>query len=461
MKKPKVMALFVASVLTLSALTGCGSSEKGEEVQNTNGSETVQNSGQNEESTAQETSDDNIGTPFEKTVNMSLMNSKPEITEALEAGAEIFGNKYNVKIEIYETDNPGDMISQKYAAGDAPTLAIVDAAQVKELAGEKIADLSSEAWCEVGGSDMGYKVDGKVYGMPLTVEGMCILYNKTAVEDLLGEEFVPEDYETIDAFASLIDGLKAAGMETPVILNSEDWSIGQKSYQFIYDYQDGTADGAISFLKDVHDGKTTFEDNEIFNEVYDVFDLFVENNINKDDPLAADYDLNASYLAEGDAAFWLNGTWAWPDFEPYAVEGTEYGILPFPVNDSKAKGTVVADSTKYITVDTVNSDEEQQKAAKMFMDWLVFDAEGQDVLINQCGIVTAFTNIELPPTNPFNQGLKDYIEAGKTCEGANYMPSDHRSVLAPHMQAYIDGKMTRQEIAEKLDEYWRENLPVE
>ena len=35
-----------------------------------------------------------------------------------------FGKEYNVDIEIYETDSPGDTISQKYAAGDAPTIAI-------------------------------------------------------------------------------------------------------------------------------------------------------------------------------------------------------------------------------------------------------------------------------------------------------------------------------------------------
>lgn len=97
----------------------------------------------------------------------------------------------------------------------------------------------------------------------------------------------------------------------------------------------------------------------------------------------------------------------------------------------------------------------------MFLNWLVFDSEGQDVLINQCGIVTAFTNITLEPTNPFNVGLQQYINSGMTAEGANYMPSDHRSVLAANMQAYLDGKMTRAEIAEKLDDYWTENLPVE
>ena len=402
-----------------------------------------------------------IGEAFANTVNISLMNSKPEITDALEEGAALFGSAYNVNIEIVETDNPGLTIAQRYASGDAPTIAIVDSAQVKELAGQRIADLTSEPWVAVGGDAMGYKVDGKIYGMPLTIESMCLLYNKTVIEELLGREFVPEDYVTLDQFQTLVDELVAAGMETPVILCSEDWALGHKPIQYVYDYQDGTKAGAIAFLKDVHNGVTTFEDNEVFNNVYDTLDLFIKYNINRDDPLAADYDLNASYLADGEAAFWVNGTWAWPDFAPYAVEGAEYGILPFPINDSPVQGKVVVDSTKYIVADIINASEEQQQAAKMFLNWLVFDPAGQDVLINKCQIVTAFSNITLPPTNPFNLGLQEYINAGLTIDGASYMPSDHRTVLAPNMQAYAAGEVTRAELATALDNYWTTNLPIE
>ena len=192
-----------------------------------------------------------IGEAFANTVNISLMNSKPEITDALEEGAALFGSAYNVNIEIVETDNPGLTIAQRYASGDAPTIAIVDSAQVKELAGQRIADLTSEPWVAVGGDAMGYKVDGKIYGMPLTIESMCLLYNKTVIEELLGREFVPEDYVTLDQFQTLVDELVAAGMETPVILCSEDWALGHKPIQYVYDYQDGTKAGAIAFLKDV------------------------------------------------------------------------------------------------------------------------------------------------------------------------------------------------------------------
>ena len=80
-----------------------------------------------------------------------------------------------------------------------------------------------------GGELLGVKVDGKTYGFPFCVEAAGLLYNKTAIENITGKEFVPADYQSLDQFKTLLDELKAGGMELPVILNSEDWSIGLHS----------------------------------------------------------------------------------------------------------------------------------------------------------------------------------------------------------------------------------------
>lgn len=177
--------------------------------------------------------------------------------------------------------------------------------------------------------------------------------------------------------------------------------------------------------------------------------------------MAADYDLNASYLVDGETAFWVNGTWAWPDFEPYAEPGSEYGIFHFPINDARTQGKVMASATKYVVLDAISATADQQKAAKMLLNWLVFDPAGQDVLINGCQMVTAFSNIDLPPTNPFNVALQSYIRQGRTIDSCTYDPSDHRSLLAPSMQAYVDGRITREALAAILDDYWKTHLPVE
>ena len=395
-----------------------------------------------------------VGEPMAEKVSITMMNSKPEITKALQAAADKFGAQYNIHIEVTETSSPGDELAKRYNAGDAPTISVVDIANVKDLAREgKICDLGDQPWAAIGGTEMGAVINNVLYGMPLTIEAKADLVNKTAVEKITGEPFDPLKYQTKADFEALLQQLRAGGMENPVIINQEDWSIGSHFVQYFYGIQDGTIAGAEAFIEKVRAGEASFVTDPVFNACMDMFDLYMEYNINKQDPLSADYDLNASYLAEGEAAFWINGTWAWPNTEPFVVEGQEYTIMHMPV-DAGAQGKLLAQATKFIVVDKTDASELQQEAAKKFLNWLIYTDEGQNAMINDCGMVTAFTNILLPPSNPYNVGLKAYIDAGLTCEAVTYLPSDHRSSLSANMQKYLDGAETREEVGKAFDEYW-------
>ena len=398
-----------------------------------------------------------VGQPMAEKVSITMMNSKPEITAALQAAADLFGAAYNVSIEVTETSSPGDELAKRYNAGDAPTISIVDIANVKDLAREdKILDLGDQPWAAIGGKEMGAVINDILYGMPLTIESKALLVNKTAVEKITGETFDPLKYQTKGDFEALLQQLREGGMENPVIINQEDWSIGSHFVQYFYGIQDGTIAGAEAFIEKVRAGEESFADNAVFNACMDMFDLYMEYNINKQDPLSADYDLNADYLAEGEAAFWINGTWAWPNMVPFVQDDQEYTIMHMPT-DAGAQGKLLAQATKYIVVDKADASAEAQEAAKKFLNWLIYTEEGQNAMINECGMVTAFTNITLPPSNPFNVGLKNYIDAGLTCEAVTYLPSDHRSALGANMQKYLDGSETREEVAKAFDAYWAEH----
>ena len=388
-------------------------------------------------------------------VKLTMMNSKPEIEDALEEAVKDYQQKTGVEIEVYSTDKPGEVIAQKYAAGDPATLIIGDYSNIKDVAAEKLLPLNDEKWVADGGDLLGIKVDDNLYGFPLCIEAAGLIYNKTAIEEITGEEFKPEDYVTLDEFKPLLEKLKEGGMESPVILNSEDWSIGQHFLQYIYKMHTGKAEDALAFLDEVRQGKANFEDDAVFNALYDTMDVLIDNNINKADPLAADYDLNASYLAEGESAFWLNGSWAWPDTKEYVDGSMSYGIMPYPVNgDFTSAGQLNANATKFIAIDNVKATPEQQEAAKDFLNWLVYDEEGQDLIVNKCNLVPAFSNIKLDMTNDFNKSVKKYVDEGKV-NAYVPIPSDHRSTLAAYMQKYLAGELDRTELAGYLDDYWK------
>ena len=443
MKLKKIAALTMAAAMT-AGMTGCAS-EKPAETAVAPAAETT--------AAATETADKAEAPASD--VKLTMMNSKPELEDALNAAAAAYKEITGVEIEVYTTDKPGEAIAQKYAAGDPANLMMCDYSNVKDIAAEKLVDLSDEKWMADGGDILGVKVEDKTYGFPFCVEATGILFNRTAIENIIGKEFVPADYVSLDRFKVLLDELRAGGMENPVILNSEDWSIGQHFLQYNYRMQTGKAEDGLKLFEDVKAGNASFTDNEVFNAVFDTLDVFKEYNINKEDPLAADYDLNASYLAEGEAAFWMNGSWAWPDTKEYVDGSMTYGIMPLPVNgDFTSVGQLNANATKFIAIDKVKASPEQQQAAKDFLNWLVYDEAGQDVLVNQCAVVPAFKNITLEMTNDFNVGVKQYVDEGKV-NAYVPIPADHRSSLAAYMQKYLAGEMERTEMAQYMDEYFK------
>lgn len=392
---------------------------------------------------------------FADGVEISLLNSKPEITEALEAAAAEYEAATGVKITVYETSAPGDFLTEAYAAGDPTTLAIIDYANVRDFCGDYFLDLSNEDWAAVGGSSIGASFNGALYGFPFAVEARGVCYNKTAIEAALGSEFDPANYATREAFEGLLAQLREAGMENAIVLNAEDWSIGSHYLQTMYSLYDGTMAGGYKFTEDLTAGGDIAQA-ACFNEACDTLDLFMEYNYNKEDPLAAAYDMNACNCAEGTVAFWLNGTFAWPDFSEFAIEGNEYGVMSIPVSaDCAGCGKVSAASTKFVSVDKAYATEEQQKAALDFLNWLVFTEEGNDLLVNKCGVVPAFSNIKLEMSNPFNTSLMSYISADNTICVFNDLPSDHRSALGADMQKYIAGELDRAGLAADLNTYWQ------
>ena len=64
--------------------------------------------------------------------------------------------------------------------------------------------------------------------------------------------------------------------------------------------------------------------------------------------------------------------------------------------------------SKQTMIDRVMSTPEEQQAAKDFLNWLVYDAQGQDQLVNTLGMVPVFTNVTLEPKRsprPFPEGF--------------------------------------------------------
>ncbi len=392
--------------------------------------------------------------------SITLLNSKAEIQTALVEMSTEFEKKSGVHVEVMpvtDGDSPYTKVVSLYNSGTPPTLSILDTTDVIALAEEKAADLSDEPWVAEA---EGYitQVNGKVYSFPLCIEGRGIIYNQKAIEDTLGETFDPASVRTLDDFVALLDRLVEAGMEKPVSLAMEDWSLGAHHLQYIYETYDGTSDGAAEAIEKIKSGELDLASYDRMSQFLDMFDVLKKYNVARGDPLGADYDEMAIDLVDGKTAFWFNGNWAWPNMEEADAEKDDaYGFLPYFMNndpDDFVNQKIQASPSKQVMLDGVVATEAQQAAAKEFLNWIVYSEIGQQMLVKTCSIIPPFKNNPYEPLDPLSRDIYQHVHDGTAFNASAIVPNDHWAVLGAAMQKYLADRSDRTELIHSIEDYW-------
>ncbi|SOC06075.1 ABC transporter substrate-binding protein [Pseudobutyrivibrio ruminis] len=428
--KKRLLSLMVVAAMSAS-LVACGSSEGGS-------SDGASGSG----------------------VSITVLNSKTEIQTQFEEMAEAYEEATGVHVEVYNADTDTTVASQvatKYASNDPYTLTMVDAKDIYSLADDYAYDLSNEDWASH--TTLGITVNDKLAGFPVCVEARGVIYNADAIEAITGETFDPSSVATLDDFQALLDELKAGGMETPVGVLSEYWSLGAHYFAEVYEQQEDPD----AFVNSLLAGEADLGSNEKFNELMDTFDTLIAYNYAKGSAANADREESSMMLAQGDIAFMFGGNWDWSVINQY--DYTEnMGIMPVPENTSDDTNTkLVGGGSKYFFVDSSDAtSDEQRQAALDFLNWLVSDPEGNAFLTEQCALVPAFDNIDASALDPLSLSVKSYADAGKLIPNYNYLPDDHMTVVGQEiMQKYLDEAMTRDELVTAVEEYFKTATPIE
>ena len=449
----RVIAAGIAAVLTTTMLTGCrfGFASDPDDPNEVKKEEPI------------DTSVDTFtyDSSLEGT-EITLLNTKAEIQVALEKMGAAFEEKSGVHVEVMpvtDGDSPYTKMVSLYNSGNPPTLAILDTTDVIALAEEKAADLTEEPWTAEAEEYL-TRINGKVYSFPLCIEGRGLIYNKKVIEGALGEEFDPESVTTLDEFVELLDRLVDAGIEKPVSLAKEDWSLGAHHLQYIYETYDGTSEGAAKIIEELKNGDVKVESYDRVYELLDMFDVLKKYNVAKGDPLGADYDEMAIDLADGKTAFWFNGNWAWPNLEEAGAESEdEYGFLPYFMNndpDDFVNSKIQASPSKQVMMDSIVATEKEQAAAKEFLNWIVYSEIGQQMLVKTCNVIPPFINNPYEPADPLSRDIYERVQAGEAFNASAIVPNDHWSILGSAMQKYLAGRSDREELIESIQDYWDE-----
>lgn len=387
----------------------------------------------------------------------TIFNSKSEIQEYLEDAAAKYCEENDVNIEVYySNDTVAAHLSVKYASNDPYTLAMTDAKDIYSLGVEHGYDMTGQEWIDK--TDYAITVDNKVLGFPVCIEARGMLYNADAIERVTGEAFDPSSITTLDEFRAFLEKLAANGMEAPTSILKPDWSLGAHYLQQVYEERKDV-DG---FIDSLYAGTADLINDEKFNALMDTFDVLMKYNTFASGPISAEDEQVHQKMSEGEVAFQFGGCWEWNDIIDFDYTGN-VGIMPVPQNvKDDYTGCLVGGGSKYFYIDnSENTSDEQRKAAMDFLNWLVDSEEGQTLISDTCGMISAFSNNNVTCSNDLGNAVKQYVDEGKLVPNYDFDPDDHYSRVGANMQEYLAGRIDRATLAKDIEDYWSSTAPVE
>ncbi len=391
-------------------------------------------------------------------VTLTIFNSKSEIQSQFEEMATEYSDSHEgVKVEVYySSDTVAAHMATKYSSKEPYALAMVDAKDIYSLGADHALDLSDEKWVE--NTEYAIGLEDKVLGFPVCVEARGLMYNADAIKNITGEDFDPASIATTEDFDALCQKLVDGGMAAPTGIMKEDWSLAAHFLAEFFEEQDDVD----AYVDSLYKGEADVAGNAKFNSLMDTFDVLMKYNYAADSPVAAERETSEQKLAAGEIAFMFGGNWDWSliaEYEP----SENLGMCGVPeTSDNSGSEYLVGGGSKYFMIDNSEyTTDEQKQAAKDFLNWLVFEEDGNKFLTEKCALVPAYSNIDASALDPLSKSVKAYADAGKLIPSYNYAPDDHYAVVGAAMQKYLAGEADRAAFAEEIVNYWKSTTPVE
>ncbi|MGN0143645.1 MAG: ABC transporter substrate-binding protein [Clostridium sp.] len=395
-------------------------------------------------------------------VNISILNSKPEISAALDEAAREFMNEnkdINIKIVKYsQTSSYNEKLSSLIALDNAPTLTLVDAAHISEFK-DRCIDLSSEEWVKDisgGASDVSKNDNGEIIAFPFSTEGIGFIYNKRVIDEA-GIDV--SKINTLSALEEAFQKINAIGKEALIITN-EEWSLGDHFLATFYSIDSNNSDSNKHYFENLRSNPDSIINNTPLNGLIDTFDVMKKYNMYSDSPLTPSYDKCAEMLGEGEVGFWYMGNWISQSILNNSSGNSDFGFIPVPISNNSSdfgNNEIAMGTTKYFIIDKNNS-LQQQEAAKRFLNYLVYNEKGHKFLVEDCRVIPSFDNIDITQNDPLVSEIIRYRDNNKTTELMNsYLPTNNSKILGSALRKYLNNEITRENLIEEISRFWSEN----
>jgi raffinose/stachyose/melibiose transport system substrate-binding protein len=390
----------------------------------------------------------------DKEVTIKMFQFKVEIAEQLAAMIKEYEKLHpGVHIELETVGGGADYgaaLKAKFNSGDRPDIFNNGGFSELDLWQEHLEDLSDQPWVQylVDAAKPPMTKDGKLYGMPVNLEGYGYIYNK----ELFAKAGITQTPRTLDELKAAAQKLKDAGI-TPFINGyAEWWVLGNHFINIPFAQQQDPA----AFIQGLYDGTAKIPGNEVFDQWMNLFDLTLQHS--NANPLQTDYNTQVTEFANGNAAMMQQGNWT-----QVAITETnpniQIGFLPMPINND-------ADAMDKLPVGVpsnwvVYKNSPVKEEAKAFLNWMVSSEIGQRYITEEFKFIPAFTNIPADENvlGPLAADIVRYSKEGRTISWNWFkFPSGEATSnkFADAMQAYIGGQQNKSQLMDSLQKIWED-----
>ncbi len=347
-----------------------------------------------------------------KDITLNMFQLKVEIKDAIDGyAAKYTAANPGVTMKVETLGGGGDYggaLKAKSQAGQMPDIFVIEGRGGYEIWKDYIADLSAETW--VKNTDLAMKVDGKVIGFPVAIEGYGLAYNA----DILQKAGI--DPATLTT--------RAAYEKAFTILNSKKAELGITAPVSMA----ASVAGGMWWVAAQHNlacywgGGLAFDDTSVINQAlkgsldegrflqYAKYLQLLYKYADKKILLTGGYDDQVGAFAQGKTAFLHQGNWVDPNLKQLGVT-FKIAYAPHAFLDTEEAGLYLFAPSWYC----VNAKSPNAAAAKAFLNAMASTPEGHDYMVNQAGMIPAFKSVTLKPSGQLSQALM-----AANAKGGNY-----------------------------------------
>lgn len=347
-----------------------------------------------------------------KNVDVTMFQLKVEIKDAIDAYAASYSAAHpGITVKVESLGGGGDYggaLKAKAQAGQMPDIIQIEGLGGYKIWQEYIADLSDQPW--VKDTDLALKVDGKVVGFPVAIEGYGLAYN---AEILAKAGIDPGSLTTRAAYEKALATLNAKkkelGINAPVAMAASVaggmWWVAAQHNLACY-WGGGLAFDDTSIIEKALKGELDDARFQQYAKYLQLLFKYADQNI----LLNGSYDDQVGSFAQGKTAFLHQGNWVDPNLQQLGVS-FKIGYAPHAFLDTEEKGLYLFAPSWYC----VNAKSPNAEAAKAFLASMAGTTEGHDYMVNKAGMIPAFKSVTLKPAGQLSQALM-----AANARGGNY-----------------------------------------